>query len=508
MKKYILIFILLLSSFVFSQDGELDLSFANNGIYNPTNLNYAGSLLDLSVDSSNNIFISGNVVNSDGTKSIMVIKLLPHGEIDTSFANNGYSYVNFNPTAFVSKNIVLENGKIILVGRIRTNNNDILIVRLDSDGTLDSSFGINGRVTIDSGFGDDRGMAVVEYNNSYIIGGYLSNAQNNTDFALVRIDEYGALMTGFGNNGILQIDRDNGQDIIRDILVDDLGNILACGNTTVENWPPYDNRLFTAFKTDDSGNFDANFGDDGFVNIWLGDSAYSLKKIDDSYFITGINFDPMSDEGKTVIAKIDSSGILENSFALNGVLILEYVDYYYAGFSSLIQDNGKLIVGGPRVDFFNGIFDLSYSRINPNGTLDVSFGNNGIASFNFLNQLDASRSLSKQFDNKFLSLGLDLNNHLFLTRHNIDQSLSINDSGIRNLNYLVYPNPVNDKLFIKRPTREPATGNLYDTTGKLILSFTLNDQENQINLENLADGIYFLEIYDTKNIIVRKVVIE
>ena len=115
MRTYILIFSLMASSFVFSQDGDLDLSFANNGVYNPTNLNFHGSLLDLSVDSSNNIFISGNVVNTDGSKSIMVIKLLPNGSIDTNFGNSGYSYIHYNPTAYVSKNIVLENGKIILV---------------------------------------------------------------------------------------------------------------------------------------------------------------------------------------------------------------------------------------------------------------------------------------------------------------------------------------------------------------------------------------------------------
>ena len=82
--------------------------------------------------------------------------------------------------------------------------------------------------------------------------------------------------------------------------------------------------------------------------------------------------------------------------------------------------------------------------------------------------------------------------------------LSVNQNSI--LDFSIYPNPVSEELIIKRPTREPATGNLYDTTGKLILNFTLNYQESRINVENLAAGIYFLEISDNKNTFVKKII--
>src|SRR5690554_420556 len=84
--------------------------------------------------------------------------------------------------------------------------------------------------------------------------------------------------------------------------------------------------------------------------------------------------------------------------------------------------------------------------------------------------------------------------------------LSVNQNSI--LDFSIYPNPVSEELIIKRPTREPATGNLYDTTGKLILSFTLNDQDSRINVENLAAGVYFLEISGNSNTVVKKIVIE
>ncbi len=518
MKKLYIILTLLVSTLVFSQDGELDLSFATNGIYNPTNLNFRGSLLDLSVDESNNIFISGNVVNSDETISIIVLKLLPNGVLDTSFGNNGSARVHYNPTAYVSKNIVLENGKIILVGWISANNNDLLIIGLNADGSLDSNFGDNGRVIMDSGFGDDRAYTIAEYNNALFIGGQLWNQESKSDFSVVKLDLNGNLDSSFGVNGVARLNVPGEKGIIRDLIITDVGDIVACGKVRYNSAPYYAKDDFAIVRFDQNGNIVSEFGDNGLV-VFLMDGnqeAFSIKNSENSYYITSSEFNDDVFSNRVIIAKIDNDGMRVPSFGDTGLLSFRADNnygVYYAGYSSLLQNNNKLIIGGDMRG--QNDYGMVYKRINPDGTLDQNFGTDGTIVFDWWSAPDmGNTALSKQFDDTFLSLRLRWewpfydDNYLILTRHNIDQSLSINEEEIRNQEYAVYPNPASHELFIKKPTSEPANGILYDITGMLISNFPLKEIENRIDLSNIASGIYFLQISNNENSIVKKIVIE
>ncbi|WP_417237292.1 T9SS type A sorting domain-containing protein [Bizionia paragorgiae] len=514
MKKYILILSLLISSFVFSQDGVLDLSFANNGIYNPTNLNFTGSLLDLSVDFSNSIFISGNVVNSDNTKSIMVIKLLPDGEIDTSFGNNGYSYIHFSPTAFVSKNIVLENGKIILVGWINSNTKDFLIIGLNADGSLDPDFGDNGRVIIDSSYGDDRAFALVEHNNFLFIGGQLRNQDGKTDFSVVKMNYNGNLDPLFGINGIAKRSVPERWGSIRDLLITDSGDIVACGLLTGGSSSSNGFGDIAVVRFDQSGNIVSSFANNGLFKFQTNGVGCSIKNYENSFYITGHLYNSEIGRNSVEVLKIKNNGILDTSF--NGIGFINFsgngqYGSYYGGYSSILQDNNKLIIGGEMGFETDGIV---FKRINADGTMDPDFGTNGSILFDFPGSGDnPNRSLSRQFNDKFLSLGLsylyaDNVYHLYLTRHNIDQSLSINDEEINSQDYTVFPNPASGDLFIKGPINEFTDGNIYDMTGKLILEFSLNAQENKIDIQNISAGIYFLQINNDHQIIVNMIIID
>ena len=510
MKKITIIYMLLLSAVTISQDGQLDLSFADNGIYNPTNLNFEGSLLDLSVDAANNIYISGNVVNSDNTKSIIVLKLLPNGTLDTSFGDNGSSRIHYNPWGFVSKNIVLDNGKIVLVGRINSNTNDILIVRLNTDGSLDTSFGANGRVTIDSGFGDDRAYTVTEYNNSLIIGGILWNQEGKSDFAVLKLNMDGSMDTSFGEGGISKLSISSKKGEIRDLVISNEGNIFACGNIYDPSMPYYNNSDIAVLKMDEHGILSSNFGNNGFLRLpeSLEEQSYSIKNFENSLYIIGHNLNDDNFFNYTLIYKINKSGIIDSAFGINGKLFLG--DWngghgsYYGGLSSVLQNNNKLILGGSY--YFNTGHNDSYYRMEADGTLDPTFGENGKASFDFPSVWTTDRSLEKQFNNTFLSLCTDQNYNLFLTRHLIDQTLAVD--GERVDEFIIYPNPMSEELFIKNLSGEPAKGNLYDVTGKFILNFAIDNKENSINVENLAAGIYFLKISDDENSIVKKIVVE
>ena len=295
-----------------SQDGDLDTTFADNGIFQLLNKTFDPSLIDLSVDNSNNIIISGTVINSDNTESVNLIKLLPDGELDLNFGNNGYAMIHYNPWWSVSKSIFLENGKIVLVGTINSNSGDIIVVKLNSDGTLDTSFGTNGRFILDFDSRPDRGFTIAENNGSLIVGGYVTNNLGNKDFALVKILTNGVLDTSFGDNGLASFNFDIANEEIRDLLVTESGEIYACGSNEDDNSSNNGgyggNYDFSILKLNQNGDLVNDFGDNGRLIFSAGnkEKAYSIKQVSNSFMVIGTTDDVSFDRFGAHIIKINS----------------------------------------------------------------------------------------------------------------------------------------------------------------------------------------------------------
>jgi len=511
-KLHLLLTLLILSSTtILSQDGALDTTFANNGIFS-TNGNFQYSLLDLSIDNSNNIYISGNVINSDGTTSVKVIKLLPEGELDTSFGNAGFATIHYNPWWYVSKTIILESGKIALVGRISSNSNDIIVVRLNSDGSIDNSFGNNGRFIFDSGNGNDQAFTIVEQNSKLIIGGVV---QPYSEYALLRLTEDGILDTTFGNNGLTAVGFGYREEI-RDLIIDDSGNIVTCGHSRNTNNPYWNLDDLTILKFNNNGFLDSSFGDNGIVVVPGLDNerAYSIQYFQNSYYVTGQKDFADTAGSATVIVKINQNGVLDNSFNNDGKLFIipiggDFHGVYHGGYSSIIQNDNKLIVGGSWLYFGNpGLYEIRFNRITSNGVFDPEFGDNGISHFNLDASEVSNRALSKQFDNKFLALGLDYDENILLTRHNINQTLSTNDVNLDNVDFIVYPNPTEGELNINALNENSYKIAIVNSLGKLTNEFTFKSTISRLDLSHLESGVYFLKITSENATSIKKIVVK
>ena len=92
-----------------------------------------------------------------------------------------------------------EDGKILVAGySFNGSNYDFALVRYNSDGSLDTSFDGDGKVSTDIGSGDDRGHSVtIQADGKILVAGSSHNGKN-TDFALVRYNSNGSLDTSFG----------------------------------------------------------------------------------------------------------------------------------------------------------------------------------------------------------------------------------------------------------------------------------------------------------------------
>ncbi|WP_197485906.1 delta-60 repeat domain-containing protein, partial [Oleiphilus sp. HI0061] len=194
------------------------------------------------------------------------------GDIDTSFGTNGWTITDINSSSLPDSGYataIQSNGKIVQVGYANnSSNHDLALVRYESDGSLDSSFGDNGIVTTDIG-----GLSNVAYHvatqsdDKIIVAGTGDGDDSSTysNFIVARYNTNGTLDTTFEGdsgsaNGILSFDRNVGADHVFGLSVLSDDNILL----HAYNFPTDG---ITLIKLNEDGSLDTDFdGDSGTGN--------------------------------------------------------------------------------------------------------------------------------------------------------------------------------------------------------------------------------------------------
>ena len=125
------------------------------------------------------------------------------GDLDTSFGLNGKITTDIGSDTDKAWGVTIQNdGKIIVAGYSYNGSDyDIAIVRYNSDGSLDNSFSGDGKVTTAIGSDNDKAYGVAIQGNGKIVAvGYSYNG-SNSDFATVRYNSDGSLDTSFSGDG-------------------------------------------------------------------------------------------------------------------------------------------------------------------------------------------------------------------------------------------------------------------------------------------------------------------
>ena len=121
-------------------------------------------------------------------------------------------------------------------------------------------------------------------------------------------------------------------------------------------------------------------------------------------------------------ARYQTNGTIDNSFGLNGIP----VDYIKQGctffISSAIQKDGKIIAAGYS---WNGVnYDFALVRYNLNGSYDNTFSTDGLQVTDFSATDDKANAIAIQTDGKILLAGIS-NGNFALSRYNVDGSPDI-----------------------------------------------------------------------------------
>ena len=165
----------------------------------------------------------GNATMSGRNKDFAVVRLNDDGSPDTSFGGgDGILTVDFGDTGEYARAVAMQsNGQIVVTGN---SGGQMVVFRLLSDGTLDTTFGKGGKAATAFTKGGGPSSIVVLSDNSIVVAG-----GSNSDFALAKFTKDGALDGSFGKGGQVTTDFFARDDSARALTVQSDGKIIAAG---------------------------------------------------------------------------------------------------------------------------------------------------------------------------------------------------------------------------------------------------------------------------------------
>ncbi len=336
-----------------------------------------------------------NIINLKSMRKLFTLALMcmltfagfaqDPGTYDESFGVNGVA--NFAPSSshdFVETVLTQEDGKIITVGRSRydASNYDVYVSRQNTDGTLDTNYGMNGIMHLqatpaiyinagrDAVFGNDGLLYVCGYTYDYT---------DNQGFVYC-LDENGFEYPYFGNNGVA-LSEYGGGIVYEAIDIDSYGRPIVTG---------YLNDTVFVRRFNLAGIPDPNFGENGTLKVDIPGSlfsfAYDIKVLpDNKILVSGFRLDLETSMQKAFLVRLTANGSLDSTFGNGGVLILNVGPFAdYANAIDIAPDGNYIIAGHselPSNDEVLPRYESFVTRVKTDGTIDSSFGTNGFTRF-------------------------------------------------------------------------------------------------------------------------------
>jgi uncharacterized delta-60 repeat protein len=277
-----------------------------------------------------------------------------------------------------------------------------------TDGALDTSFDSDGKVTTPIGTGDDGGRAMaLQADGKIVVGGYTdAGVSTHWDFALVRYNTDGSLDNTFGVNGKVVTPMGAGDDAIAAILIQSDGKIVAAGDadTTSLGSGVF---VIALARYDDTGALDATFGTGGKVFTAIGTvndrgDAAALQS-DGKIVVAGRYTNGPSDESAyrdIAVIRYGTSGTLDAGFGSGGIVTTQIGSDADEANAVIIQPDGKILVSGFTNNGSND--DIALIRYNDDGTLDSGFGTGGIVTTAIGSGEEGGLQIRMQTDDKIV----------------------------------------------------------------------------------------------------------
>ncbi|HNW88380.1 MAG TPA: T9SS type A sorting domain-containing protein [Bacteroidales bacterium] len=512
-----IMFLLVRPEFSYSQAGNLDSSFGDGGKV----ISEIGTKDDYAFYSA--IAADGSIIScgfymQNNMADGFLIKYSANGIIDSTFGNNGIVKCNYFTEA---NNIAVlafqTNGKIVAAGKISS---DIMILRYEANGTPDSSFGNNGLVRTHIMTDQNATGLEILPGGKILISAAIYNGTNQ-DFGIIRYNTDGTFDTSFGNNGTVVSDLTNTWELNSSMKLQADGKIVMAGRVYSA---AYDQSKCIIARYEADGALDISFGNNGKVITDVGPASYGVFnnlaiQADGKIIAVGYTIEDTGGglyDNKNLTVRYNANGAPDSSFGTNGIVLTEVAGGGDIAWSVAIQADGKILVGGYTSHGFPSWESyFSLIRYDINGVLDPDLFMAGMVLTYFSdNETNAAYDIKIQSDGKILLTGMTAQDstdakNVALARFINDPDYSIQDH-IENAPVSVFPIPSGGLFTIcnNMPGRTNYDLKIYNVLGEQIYHSKINTTSTIIDLRCKPKGIYLINADLGDQSTTKKIIIE
>jgi len=478
--------------------GDLYMPFGQDGIYTAVREDTASSSGDMGVLSDGSLMIAGTYhVLGSGVTNIAVLKLNNQGDV-MPFGNSatGFEY-HLSEDNYIAALCILPDDRIVVSIKSNETFEQPHLIMLDSDGEPVTGFGENGIFTVprtmyvhDIGFFQHEGEYFI-----MLCGGSLDSQP-----VLMMIDQAGVPVSSFGDNGMYTLTSIEGT--FKNLVIDhDSGQMYVSGS----RYSSVDCAIFLVKYELPEGYRNSGFGVDGILcfsestgfNGRINSIVYEGSNNTLTAF--GDYLHPEDDRDIFAYRVNGDDGTADNSFGINGWSALRVPGSSEILESAVAQPDGKFFFGG-NTDY-NGNWDFMIGCVNTGGSLDASFGNNGLVTTKIYAEEDNQVkviALSPDCDMLYAAGATDTPDEYAMavaayhTGYVSGPGLGVQENIPGTVN--ISPNPVKNQVRICTGQSGLHRVQVFDVTGKARYHKTFTGESAELNLEFLPPGVYFIQV--------------
>ena len=363
------------------------------------------------------------------------------GMPDLSFGDSGLVEMDVKTEANLYTAALQSDGKIIAGGNkyfydLPESLRKTMLFRVNSDGSIDKTFGDTGFVYTKVGNRDavirsvaiqnDGKILAVGYAGEYF---YYDSIRNYIKLILMRFNKNGNLDYSFGERRIAYIKIRKSNLYATDVVIQPDGKILVAGSIETYEVSGYYAAMYVARFTK-NGQPDSSFYNSGHRILYFGFYANVGGMAlcpDGKIIIVGASSAKQSGDAQYAIVKLTGSGELDAGFGKNGRVITHLLEGYPHFVNCMVlQADGKIVLGAAAYNHLTAN-DFTIIRFTSTGIIDSSFGKNGLSIIDFgYNEYIAS--LVIQPDGKIIAAGYS--DDIWNEQHEYYVLARINQSGL------------------------------------------------------------------------------
>jgi uncharacterized delta-60 repeat protein len=484
---------------VTAQNGVLDASFNSTGKVNSIN-ETANSIC---VDKDMKTLVLGHDRNSS-TKNIFLTRYNSNGTLDNSFGSSGQFKFDINSDYDYGRCVkALSNGKYLICGQNSAGAYfRAFVLRVNNNGTIDNTFGNNGVLIINpNNFNCDAWSMDIAPGGSIYLAGYMT-VSTVLKSAVWKVTPNGTLDNRFGQIGGITISTNSYNERLFGIDLDMANNRIAVAGISNNITTP--EGLVCLIDTNGNGINSFN-GNCTKKVVYNGNptNLYDVCLKSNEVLVNG-HYTSSTGNQKALIASCLLTGALNTSFASNGYFDDATTDL--SGFQQILKDcKGDLYLGG--YILYNGYKSSYIAKFKANGSLDNTFGTNGLFISRY--KIDADEIIEGMsfYGDSAVVVGGRINiggsgnvgsGIMRVKYKSCSNTSSINDLLNKKSNsplVVLYPNPLklNEVLNIQTDLIGRIDYAIYSSDGKLLANASLENGETEISeTTSLAPGVYHL----------------